>query len=200
MAGLKRCLPLVCLVCLVSAPGLQAVDLPGAGPFGAQAALVVSASPDLRLTAGSPGLSLGLHGTWAFAPGHELRPRVDVVAFPGRNQTTSGPVTPQSLDTRVRSLALGADYLRRLDDRWAVGVGIQELRWSVASTNRVTPTPGAAPVSVSGTAHWWRLGLGPVLTCRLSRHLEAEVRATFSRYGQENQPANAASCGLLWRF
>ncbi len=183
---------------IVSA-GLGAADRLGAEAFGAQAALVFPVSSQLRLTAGSPGLSLGLHGTWTFAGGHELRPRVDLATFPGRNQTTSAPVTPQSLDTRVRTLALGADYLYRLDDRWAVGVGVQELRWSVASTNRVSPVPGSS-VSASGTTHWWRLGLGPVLTCRLSRHLEAEVRTTFSRYGQENQPANAASCGLLWRF
>ena len=197
MARLQRCLS---LVGLVATAGLQAAGGLGAGQLGAQAALVFPASPDLRLTADMPGLSLGLHGTWAFAGGHELRPRLDYAAFLGQNQTTSGAVTPQSLDTRVRSLALGADYLYRLDDRWAVGVGVQELRWSVASTNRVSPTPGLAAVSVSGTAHWWRLGLGPVLTCRLSKHVEAEVRYLVSHYGQENQPANTASYGLLWRF
>jgi len=196
MAGLWRTLPLVYL----AATALQAAGLPGGGQLGAQAALVFPASPDLRTTADWPGLSLGLHGTWSFAGGHELRPRLDVALFQGRNQTPWGAATPQSLDTRVRSLALGADYLHRLDDRWALGVGVQELRWSVASTNRVTPTPGAATVTVSGTAHWWRLGLGPVLTCRVTPRLEAEVRYAISHYGQENQLANTASCALLWRF
>ncbi len=196
MARLQRYLP---LVCLMATPGLQAAEVSVPGSFGAQAALVFPVSPDLRTTAGAPGLSLGLHGTWAFVGGHELRPRVDLATYGNQNRIANGSATPQSLDTRVRTLALGADYLYRLDDRWAVGVGVQELRWSVASTNRVSPVPGSS-VSASGTTHWWRLGLGPVLTCRLSRHLEAEVRTTFSRYGQENQPANAASCGLLWRF
>ena len=196
MARPQRYLP---LLGLVATAGLQAAGELGAAQLGAQVALVFPASPDLRTTAGAPGLSLGLHGTWAFAGGHELRPRVDVTTYSSQNRIANGSATPQSLDTRVRSLALGADYLYRLDDRWAVGVGVQELRWSVASTNRVTPTPGNT-VSVSGTAHWWRLGLGPVLTCRLSRHVEAEVRYLVSHYGQENQPANAASCGLLWRF
>ena len=196
MARPQRYLP---LVCLMATPGLQAAEVSVPGSFGAQAALVFPVSAQLRLTAGGPGVSLGLHGTWVLAGGHELRPRVDLATYASQNQTTSAPVTPQSLDTRVRTLALGADYLYRLDDHWAVGVGVQELRWSVASTNRVTPTPGNT-VSVSGTAHWWRLGLGPVLTCRLTRHLEAEVRYLVSHYGQENQPANAASCGLLWRF
>ena len=112
---------------IVSA-GLGAADRLGAEAFGAQAALVFPASSQLRLTAGSPGLSLGLHGTWAFAGGHELRPRVDLATYGNQNRIANGSATPQSLDTRVRTLALGADYLYRLDDRWAVGVGVQELR------------------------------------------------------------------------
>ena len=175
------------LVLLTGSLPLEAQEAAALG-FGAQVALVFPASPDLRTTADMPGLSLGLHGTWTFAGGHELRPRVDLAGFLGQNQTSAGSATPQSLDTKVRTLA-----------RWAVGAGLQEIRWSVASTNRVTPTPGNT-VSVSGTAHWWRLGLGPVLTCRLSRRVEAEVRFTVSHCGQENQLANTASYGLLWRF
>ena len=186
------------LVLLTGSLPLEAQEAAALG-FGAQVALVFPASPDLRTTADMPGLSLGLHGTRTFAGGHELRPRVDLAGFLGQNQTSAGSATPQSLDTKVRTLALGADYLYRLDDHWAVGAGLQEIRWSVASVNRVSPSPGNT-VSVSGTAHWWRLGLGPVLTCRLSRRVAAEVRFTVSHYGQENQLASTASYGLLWRF
>lgn len=196
MARPQRYLPLVCLMAL---PGLHASEVYVSGKLGVQGALVFPASPELRHTTDAPGLSLGLHGTWTFAGGHELRPRVDLAAFSCQSQTSYGSATPQSLDTWVRSLALGADYLYRLDDRWALGVGVQELRWSVTSTNRITPIPGST-VSVSGTAHWWRLGLGPVLTYRITRHAEAEVRYIVSHCGQENQLASTASTGLLWRF
>ena len=167
--------------------------------YGAQLALVSPTNGGLRLAAGGPSVALGVHMVWNLPQGLRLRPRLDYTVFTGETRSSTAAPLPQTLQTKVSSLALGADVLVPLCARWSVGLAVSEIRWSVASTNRVTPTPGNT-VSVSGTAHWWRLGLGPVLTCRLSRRVEAEVRFTVSHCGQENQLANTASYGLLWRF
>lgn len=167
--------------------------------FGAQLALVSPTNGGLRVAAGAPGLALGLHGTWILPRGLRLRPRLDYTVFGAETRTSTALPLPQSLETKVSSLALGVDLLLPLGGRWALGVGVSEVRWSVASTNTVTPTLGGS-MTQTGTSHWTRLGVGPVLTFKVNNQLELEGRALSSHYGFQNQPAITAAAGLLWRF
>ena len=167
--------------------------------YGAQMGLVTPTNGGLRLAAGGPSVALGVHLVWNLPKGLRLRPRLDYTVFAGETRTSTAAPLPQTLNTRVSSLALGADFLVPLGPRWSVGLAVSELRWSVASTNLVTPTLGGS-MTLSGTSHWTRLGLGPVVTFKVSDHLEVEARALSSHYGYENQPANSATVGLLWRF
>ena len=196
MARLQRYLSLACLLATL---GLQAAGAPSAEPFGVQAALVLPASPDLRITAGSPGYALGVHGTWVLEGRHSLRPRLDLSWLPRDSQTRSGVASSQSVSTQVSSLALGADYLYQWNDRCALGFGFAEVRWSVDSTHILSVVPGL-PVTQRGTTSWTRQALGPVVTYRLTQQLEAEGRFLRSHYGQENQVASTVTTGLLWRF
>ena len=167
--------------------------------FGFQAALVFPSNGGLRTTAGTPSVSLGLHGTWALPKGFRLRPRFDYTVFAGATRRSTAAPLPQVLDTRVSSLALGVDLLVPLGTRWSLGLAVAEVRWSVASTNTVTSTLGGS-MTLSGTSHWTRLAVGPVLTFKVSDHIEVEGRALSSHYGYQNQPATTAAAGLLWRF
>ena len=167
--------------------------------YGAQLALVSPTNGGLRLAAGGPSVALGVHMVWNLPKGLRLRPRLDYTVFTGETRSSTAPPLPQTLNTRVSSLALGADLLVPLGPRWSVGLAVSEIRWSVASTNTVTPTLGGS-LTLSGTSHWTRLGYGPVVTFKASEHLEVELRALSSHYGYENQPASTATVGLLWRF
>ena len=167
--------------------------------YGFQAALVFPSSGGLRTAAGSPSAALGLHATWSLPQGLRLRPRLDYTVFAAETRSTTAPPLPQTLDTRVSSLALGADLLVPLGPRWSLGLAVAGVRWSVASTNTVTSTLGGS-MTLSGTSHWTRLAVGPVLTFKASEHLELEGRALSSHYGYQNQPANTAAVGLIWRF
>ena len=195
MARIQRYLSLACLV----AGTALAAELPGGGWAGAQVALVVPASPDLRTTAGSLGYALGVHGTWAIQGRHSVRPRLDLTWLPSASQASSGAGSSQSMTTKVSSRSLGVDYLYGWNDRCSLGFGFAETRWSVASTHTLTLLPGA-PVTQSGTANWTRQALGPVATYRITRQLEGEVRLLRSHIGQENQVASTVTTGLLWRF
>ena len=170
-----------------------------AAAYGAQMALVSPTNGGLRLAAGGPGVSLGLHTVWSLPKGLRLRPRLDYTAFSRETRTTAAAPLPQTLNTKVSSLALGADFLMPLGSRWSVGLTLAETRWSVASSNTVTSTLGGS-MTVSGTSHWGRLAVGPVLTFQVSEHLEFEGRALSSHYGYQNQPATTAAVGLLWRL
>ena len=184
---------------LLVAGGLQAADWGAPSAYGFQAALVLPNSPDLRITAGSPGYALGVHGTWVLQGRHSLRPRLDLTWLPSASQASSGAGSSQAMTTKVSSRSVGADYLYQLDDRWSLGVGLAATRWAVESTHTLTLVPGA-PVTQNGTSSWWRQGLGVVATYRITRQWEAEVRLLRSHYGQENQVASTVTTGLLWRF
>ena len=184
---------------LLLAGGLQAAEWGGPWAYGFQGALVFPASPDLRTTAGSMGYALGVHGTWLLQGRHSVRPRFDLTWLPSASQSSSGAGASQAMTTRVSSRSLGVDYLYALDDRWSVGVGFADTRWAVESTHTLTVVPGS-PVTQSGTASWWRQGLGPLVTYRITRQFEAEGRLLRSHYGQENQVASTVATGLLWRF
>ena len=167
--------------------------------YGAQLALVSPTNGGLRLAAGGPSVALGLHGVWNLPRGLRLRPRLDYTVFTAVTRTSTAAPLPQVLETRVSSLALGADFLVPIGRRWSLGLAVSETRWSVASTNTVTPTIGGS-MTLSGTAHWTRLAVGPVLTFQVSDHLTVEARGLSSHYGYQNQPASTAAVGLLWRF
>ena len=167
--------------------------------FGLQLALVSPTNGGLRVAAGAPGLALGLHGNWTLLRGLRLRPRLDCTVFGAVTRTSPAAPLPQSLETKVSSLALGMDLLMPLGGPWALGLGVFEVRWSVASTNTVTPTLGGR-MTLAGTSHWTRLGLGPVLSFQVHEHLDVEGRVLSSHYGHQNQPATTATLGLLWRF
>ncbi|NTW84610.1 MAG: hypothetical protein HGB30_00435 [Holophagaceae bacterium] len=167
--------------------------------YGAQMGLVTPTNGGLRLAAGGPSVTLGFHATLDLPKGLWLRPRLDYTVFTGETRSSTAAPLPQTLDTKVSSLALGADLLVPLGAHWSVGLAVSGIRWSVASTNTVTPTLGGS-MTLSGTSHWTRLGLGPVITFKVSDHLELEGRALSSHYGYENQPAAMATLSLLWRF
>ncbi len=167
--------------------------------YGAQLALVSPTNGGLRLAAGGPSVALGVSMVWNLPKGLRLRPRLDYTVFASETRTSTAAPLSQTLSTRVSSLGLGADFLLPMGSRWGVGLAVSEIRWSVASTNTVTPTLGGS-MTLSGTSHWTRLGYGPVVTFKASEHLEVEFRALSSHYGYENQPASTATVGLLWRF
>lgn len=164
-----------------------------------QLGLVGPSNDGLRLAASGPGVGLGLHGVWTLPKGLRLRPRLDYTVFGGVTRSSSLGPLPQTLDTKVTSLALGVDLLYPIGARWSVGLGLAETRWSVASTNTVAPTLGGS-LTVSGTAHWGRVAMGPVVTFKVGDQLEVEARSLRSHFGYQNQPANTAAVGLVWRF
>ena len=170
-----------------------------AAAYGAQMALVSMSNDGLRIAAGGPGVALGLHAVWTLPKGLRLRPRLDYTVFGGETRTSSTASLAQVLDTKVSSLALGVDLLYPIGARWSVGLALAETRWSVASTNTVTSSLGGS-MALAGTSHWVRLAYGPVLTYRFNERLEIEARALSSHYGYQNQPANTAAVGLIWRF
>ena len=162
-------------------------------------ALVSPSNDGLRLAAGGPAVALGLHAVWSLPEGLRLRPRLDYTVFAGETRSSSAAPLPQTLDTKVSSLSLGLDLLYPIGARWSVGLALAETRWSVASTNTVTPTLGGS-MTVSGTSHWGRVAYGPVLTFKVNERLEVEARSLRSHYGYQNQPASTAAVGLVWRF
>ena len=189
-------------------PASQQPPVPSPGPvpwagspwaYGFQATLVFPSNGGLRTTAGSPSVALGLSGVWSLPKGLRLRPRFDYTVFAGETRSSTAAPLPQVLNTHVSSLALGFDLLVPLGARWSLGLAVSEVRWSVASTNTVTSVLGGS-TTFSGTSHWTRLALGPVLTFKVSDHIEVEGRALSSHYGYQNQPANTAAVGLVWRF
>jgi hypothetical protein len=194
-------LAVLCLLLL----GTGSLHGEGAWGPGIQVAVTAPANSTLRYVAGAPGFGLGIHDTWAI-PGRSdrnlIRPRADYAQYLETTQTSSLEGLSQAIHAQLSSLSLGADYLCRISgsrSRLYGGLGISEIRWAVASRNVVTAPQGGS-VTLTGTAHWWRLGLGPVVNWRVSEQLVAEARVTFSRYDQQNLPANTGSIGLLWHF
>lgn len=189
----------LCLAALLAGPGLQAAE-----PlvWGVQAGLRMPLQSDLRVTTGS-GLdpSLGVHGDWNFREGQTLRVRLDLGAFSSADQVQPGPPYQQAIHTRVKDTALGAEYLYRpalLGGAWTVGGGAYLIRWKVDSTEQLVLPAGA--IQASSASSWTREGLGGLVAYRWNRHLDTEVRAIFSHYGYENQPARLASFNVLWTF
>jgi len=123
---------------------------------------------------------------WYFRPGH---------------QTSVVGSRSQQIDTTLRGIVLGSEYLYRPggpDKRFSAGIGLCLIRWSVDSTNTIT-LPGGTARS-TGTSSWIRLGDGLSANYRLSHRLELEGRWVHSHYGFENIPVNVAILGAGWRL
>jgi hypothetical protein len=170
--------------------------------WGAQVGAAVPTSRDLRITTrGGLSPSLGIHLTWAIDEYHSLRPRLDFWSFGEDQQEVTTPLV-QKIETRVQGLTLGLEYVRHFGsrhERWSAGAGAYLIRWSVKSTNGLT-FPGGGIVQATGTSDWLRPGLGLLGGCRITQHLQLEVRWISSRYGYEDLPAHLGTAGLLWNF
>jgi hypothetical protein len=181
---------------------IEAAEVPKELAFGLQVGVAIPTGNDLGTTTRS-GLnpSLGFHATWRIDDDQSLRPRMDLWTFGAGQQEVSVPLM-QRIDTKVQGIALGADYVHHFvnrRNRWSAGVGVYAIRWSVKSTNQLT-FPDGATVQASGTSSWIRPGVGLLGCCKLTPHLQVEIRWIASRYGYEELPANLGTVGLLWHF
>ena len=157
---------------------------------------------DLKLTTGTfPQLDLGVRPQRLIHGVHQVRPVADWWYFRPGQQASTTSLGSQVLNTRVRSLNFGGEYLYRIggaNKRLSVGGGLYLMRWSVASVNTLTLASGTA--QASGTSHWMRLGEGAVAAYRLSHRVEFEGRWVHSHYGYEHNPVNVAILGGGYRF
>lgn len=157
---------------------------------------------DLRLTTGGfPSYSAGLYGQFLFHGHHQLRAVGEVWNFSEGFQSSQSPSWPQAIDTQVRAIAVGGEYLYQLGGPFKLlsfGGGGYCARWSVDSVNRVTLSGGTA--QASGNSHWFRPGEGAAATYRVSKHLALESRWIWSTYGYEHVPVSAGIFGAGWRF
>lgn len=130
------------------------------------------------------GLGLGAHGTFAFDH-HVIRPRFDFTFYP---EADLGGV-----ETKVNSLALGADYLYFVDGRDR-GVyftaGLSAIRWEVDVN-----LPGLG----SGSYHTTKLGLAAGLGYQWTRAIGTELRYVKSSLGHDVS-ANSLALGATFRF
>ena len=158
---------------------------------------------DLQLTTGNiPGFVVGGYGEYLLGVRHQLRPIGEWWYFNDGHQNSLSSTRTQSLDTRVRAVVVGGEYLCRLGGpirRVSFGGGLYLARWSVDSVNIVTFSPGGT-AQASGTSHWNRLAEGITANYRLSRRFEFESRWTHSDYGYEHLPVNVVTIGTGWRF
>ena len=132
---------------------------------------------------------------------HQLRSVAEYWFFREGHQYSQTPDRSQELDTRVRTLVLGGQYLYRVggaNKRLSVGGGLYAMRWSVASRDTLTLSAGTA--ESSGTSHWYHMGESGDVVYRLSHRLELNGRWTHSHYGYENIPINTALLGAAFRF
>jgi hypothetical protein len=169
---------------------------------GLQAGLNLPQQSDLRLTTGTgPGPTIGAHLEWRFTENHTLRFRCDYGTYSEGKQVYDGPAFHQTLRTKVKDAALGAEALyhpKAMNPPWHLGVGIYLMRWTVATTETISTHDETLPAASTST--WTREGLGLVGGYRLGPHLETELRFIASHYGYENQAVRVASLNLLWHF
>jgi hypothetical protein len=170
--------------------------------YGVHAAFLLPQN-DLKLTTESfPDVSVEAYAQFLFRGVHQLRPTAEWWYFRQGQQSSSDPIRSQLLDTRVRALVFGGEYLHRIftpTSRLSAGGGLYLMRWSVASVNSITLIPGGT-ATASGTSNWIRLGEGLGATWRLSRRLEMQSRFIHSHYGYENIPVNVFVLGAGWRL
>ena len=170
--------------------------------WGVQGGLTVPMGSDLTVTtAGGLNPTLGVSADWSWVQGQTLRSRLDLSWFAQGRQTSDTPVLHQEIRTRVKTEAIGADYLFHapcMGGRWSFGVGLGLIRWTVASSNRLEQSNGL--FLPAGPSSWTRASQSLVGTYRWNARLESELRIVSSHYGYENLPTRTASVNVLWHF
>ena len=179
---------------------LYAVEAP---TFGVQAGLTVPLQGDLRSTTGASASNpnLGFHADWILWDGAVLRTRLDVGLFSSADRTSTTPAFQQTLHTRVRDGAMGAEYLFRPCAEvpvFAVGAGVYLIQWNVNTTNTMVASGGSFAPASSST--WTREGLGVLALYRWNRHAETELKVIYSHYGYENLATRMVTLNVLWNF
>ena len=170
--------------------------------FGVSGAFLLPQN-DLRQTTGpSPQITVGVHAEALLRGVHQIRPDAEWMYFRQGHQTSSSADRSQVLDTKVRALLFGGEYLYRIggaDKRLSAGGGLYLIRWSVNSVNTITfGSEGTA--QASGDSSWWRFGDGFAAAYRLTHKLELQGRWIHSNYGYEHIPINVATLGAGWRL
>lgn len=157
---------------------------------------------DLKLTTGSlPQITIGAHSEFLIHGIHQVRPAAEWWYFRQGHQSSVDGARSQQIDTSLRGLVFGGEYLYRIggpDKRFSAGGGLYLIRWSVDSTDAITLPGGTA--KFSGASSWFRLGDGLSTTYRFSHRLELEGRWVHSHYGFERIPVNVAIIGAGWRL
>lgn len=170
--------------------------------FGIRGSFVLREN-DLKLTTDSfPNFAAGLFLQYQPSKSHRLRLTGEWWDFSSGVQHSQQTSRTQTINTKVRAIVAGGEYLYRLPGplkRLSVGGGAYFARWSVHSVDSVTLIPGGT-TQATGTSQWNRLGEGPTATFRLSRWFEIEGRWIHSDYGYEHLPMNVFTLGSGWRF
>lgn len=170
--------------------------------FGIRGSFVLREN-DLKLTTDTfPNFAAGLFFQHQPSKSHRLRLTGEWWDFSSGVQYSQQTSRTQAINTKVRAIVAGGEYLYRLPGpvkRLSVGGGVYFARWSVHSVDGVTLIPGGS-AEASGTSQWNRLGEGPTATFRLSRWFEIEGRWVHSDYGYEHLPINVITLGAGWSF
>mgnify|MGYP001495212755 CR=1 FL=1 len=130
------------------------------------------------------GLGLGAHGTFAFDQ-HVIRPRFDLSFYP---EADLGGV-----ETKVNSMALGADYLYFVeggDQGVYFTAGLSAIRWEVDVN-----IPGLGSDSYNTT----KLGVAAGMGYQWTRAFGTELRYVQSSLGHDVS-ANNLVLGATFRF
>jgi len=158
---------------------------------------------DLRLTTDRfPNYYAGVHGQFRIGESHFLRPVGEWWNFSSGVQVFHDPSRLQTIDTHVRAVVAGGEYLYLLGGpfkRISLGAGGYVARWSVDSVNTVTLS-ALGTVQASGNSHWIRPAAGAIATCRLSHRFEVMGRWVYSTYGFERVPVSVVTLGAGWSF
>ena len=158
---------------------------------------------DLSVTTGSSSnFSIGLYGQYLLRGRHQFRPVGEWWYFSRGRQEYRESSRTQTINTRVRAVVVGGEYLYRFGgsiNRFSLGGGVYANWWSIDSVDVVTFIPEGT-VQASGNSHWIRVGEGLSATFRLSPRLELESRWVHSSYGYEHLPINVFILGAGWRF
>ncbi len=158
---------------------------------------------DLKLTTNRfPNYYAGAHGQFRIGESHFLRPVGEWWNFRTGVQRFQNSSQIQIIDTHVRAVVAGGEYLYLLGGpfkRISLGFGGYVARWSVDSVNTVTFF-ALGTVQASGNSHWTRPAGGVIATYRLSHRFELMGRWVYSTYGFERVPVSVVTFGAGWSF
>ncbi len=152
--------------------------------FGIQGQIAIPQGDLKDAVDSKPGLGAGVHYTFAFDQ-HVIRPRFDVTFYP---EADLG-----SVETKVNSLALGADYLYFVEGRdrgLYFTAGLSAIRWDVDVN-----IPGVGSDSYNTT----KLGVAGGVGYQWTRAFGTELRYVKSSLGHDAS-ANSFVLGATFRF